>query len=56
VVLDLIFHNEDMSGQVSVIFFEFGEDNLGAKLFGSFFIDGFVFTEDKKRVTFWIWS
>lgn len=55
-VLDLIFHNEDMSGQVSVIFFEFSEDNLGAKLFGCFFIDGFVFTEDKIRDTFWIWS
>jgi hypothetical protein len=45
-----------MAGQVSVIFFKFAEDNLGAKLFGGFFIDGFVFTEDKKRDTFWIWS
>ncbi len=48
-VLDLIFHYEDMAGQVSVIFFKFGEDNLGAQLFGGFFIGGFVFTENKGR-------
>ncbi len=55
-VLDLIFHDKDMTRQVSVIFFKFSEDNLGAKLFGSFFINGFVFTEDSERDTFWILS
>ena len=38
-----------MAGQVSVIFFKFGEDNLGAQLFGGFFITGFFFTENKGR-------